>query len=296
MKLLIGVDGSPASFDAVRMAARLIDPACDQVSIYFSPAELRAGVVSKGTGVVDGVAAALFAEARGLLPLHAAAITVISSSKHAAVGILEAAAGMNADLVVVGARGTGVLKRLLLGSVSRAVVHGATMPVLVARGPAAPADRLRVMVCHKDASTAAVAGFAQQVQWPAVTEGRVIGVTESLLAGPLPEWLERRSVDPDTAAIAQAWEAEHESEVEALEERLKAFEKTLPAAFHTHPPIVVEGNPGEKIIAAAEEQETDLILMGRAPNSPLTRWLIGSTSEAVLSHAHCSVLLVPVQG
>ena len=194
MKLLIGVDGSPASFEAVRMAARLIDPACDQVSIYFSPAELHAGVVSKGAGVVDGVVTALFAEARGLLPLNDDAIVVISSSRHAAVGILEAAAGTKADLVVVGARGTGALKRLLLGSVSRAVVHGATIPVLVARGPAPPADRLRVMVCHKDASTAAVAGFAQQVQWPAVTEGRVIGVTESLLAGPLPEWLERRAL------------------------------------------------------------------------------------------------------
>jgi nucleotide-binding universal stress UspA family protein len=295
MKLLIGLDGSPASFDAVRMAARLIDPAHDAVAIYFSPAELHAGVINKGEHVVGGVTDALFDEARGLLPIADDAIVAISSPKSAAVGILEAAAEVKADLVVVGARGTGALKRLLLGSVSRAVVHGATLPVLVARGAMPPSDRLRVMVCHKDASTAAVAGFARQVHWPAVTEGRVVGVTESMLAGPLPEWLERRSVDPDTAAIAQAWEAEHESEVEALEEQLTSFAKTLPDAFQSQPPLVLEGNPGEKILAAAEEQATDLILMGRAPNSPLTRWLIGSTSEAVLSHAHCSVLLVPVE-
>lgn len=296
MKMLIAVDGSPASFEAVRMAARLIDPAHDAVAIYFSPSELHAGVVNKGGHVVDGVTDALFAEARGLLPVEDDAIIAISSPKSAAVGILEAAAEVQADLIVVGARGSGALKRLLLGSVSRAVVHGATLPVLVARGAAPPADRLRVMVCHKDASSDAVAGLTQQIRWPDSTEGRVIGVTESMLAGPLPEWLERRSVDPDTAAIAQAWEAEHDSEVEALGTQLAAFEKQLPAVFQQHEPIVAEGNPGEKIIAAAEEQEVDLIVMGRAPNTALTRWLIGSTSEAVLSHAHCSVLLVPVEG
>jgi nucleotide-binding universal stress UspA family protein len=296
MKLLIGVDGSPASFDAVRMAARMVEPARDEVAIYFSPSELRAGVVKQGTRVVDGLTDALFAEARGLLPLEDAAVSVLTSPKSAAVGILEAAAEAKADLVVVGARGTNALQRLLLGSVSRAVVHGATMPVLVARGPLPPAERFRVMVCHKDASSDAVASLVQQVAWPEVTEGRVIGVTESMLAGPLPEWLERRSVDPDTAAIAQAWEAEHESEVEALTSQLATFETQLPAVFRKHPPLVAEGNPGEKIIAAAEEQEIDMVVMGRAPNSPLTRWLLGSTSEAVLSHVHCSVLLVPVAG
>ncbi len=296
MKLLIGVDGSPASFDAVRMAARLIDPARDEVAIYFSPSELRSGVVKQGERVVDGLTQALFAEARGLLPLEDAKVTVLTSPKSAAVGILEAATESQADLVVVGARGSNALQRLLLGSVSRAVVHGATMPVLVARGPFPPADRLRVMVCHKDASSESVAACVQKISWPAVTEGRVVGVTESMLAGPLPEWLERRSVDPDTAAIAQAWEAEHESEVEALHAQLATFEAQLPEVFRKHAPLVAEGNPGEKIIAAAQDQEIDLVVMGRAPNNPLTRWLIGSTSEAVLSHAHCSVLLVPVAG
>jgi nucleotide-binding universal stress UspA family protein len=296
MKLLLGVDGSPASFDAVRMAARLVDKATDRVVIFFSTSELHAGVVKQGGKVVEGVTDALFAEARGLLGLPDDSVTALASSHSPAVGLLEAASETSADLIVVGARGTGALQRLLLGSVSRAVVHGATLPVLVARGPVPPAERLRVMVCHKDASSAVVAAFAQRVHWPEVTEGRLIGVTESMLAGPLPEWLERRSLDPDTAAIAHAWEAEHEGEVHALENELATFRQTLPAVFQRHEPIVAEGNPGEKIIAAADEQEGDLVVMGRAPNGPLTRWLIGSTSEAVLSHAHCSVLLVPVAG
>lgn len=294
MRLLVGVDGSPASFDAVRMAAKLVNPATDEAVIYFSPSELRAGVFTQPGTAIDGVTDALFAEARGLLPLPDAAVTSIASTKAPAAGILEAAATHEVDLVVVGARGTGAIRRLLLGSVSRAVVHGATLPVLVARGPLPEANQLRVLVCHKAVSGPAVAALAGRLHWPAGTEGRVIGVTESMLAGPLPEWLQRRSRDPDIAAIAQAWEQEHKSEVAVLESELTAFATTLPAPFQHHPPLIAEGNPGEKIIAAAESHESDLIVMGRAPTDPFTRWIIGSTSEAVLSHAHCSVLLVPV--
>ena len=40
MKILIGVDGSAASLNAVRMVSQLVDPARDQVAVYFSPMEL----------------------------------------------------------------------------------------------------------------------------------------------------------------------------------------------------------------------------------------------------------------
>ena len=68
MKILIGVDGSQASLDAVRLAARLLDPARDQVAIYFSPTELEKRLFGKSRKIIDGAAAALFEEASGLLP------------------------------------------------------------------------------------------------------------------------------------------------------------------------------------------------------------------------------------
>jgi nucleotide-binding universal stress UspA family protein len=36
-------------------------------------------------------------------------------------------------------------------------------------------------------------------------------------------------------------------------------------------------------------------VLGRTPTDPLSRWLIGSTSEAVLGGATGSVLIVPVE-
>jgi nucleotide-binding universal stress UspA family protein len=61
--------------------------------------------------------------------------------------ICDVAASHHAQLIVVGAHGWGPVRRLLHGSVSTAVLHEATCPVLVVRGDrpatgAAAAERL----------------------------------------------------------------------------------------------------------------------------------------------------------
>jgi nucleotide-binding universal stress UspA family protein len=295
MKTLIGVDGSQASLDAVKLAGRLMNPASDRVAIYFSPTELEKRLFGKSRKVIEGAAAALFEESCKLLPdtvsNHA---ELICSSKPAAVGILESASGWHADLIVIGARGHSSTERLLLGSVSRAVVHAAHLPVLITRTPADDHD-LTVMACHHMASEAAMIQTINAMSWPESAIAKVIGVTESMLAGPLPTWLEKRVRDPDTAAIADAWKQEHDDEVAALNQLLENFQKQLPEVFRKHAPLVEEGNPGEKILERVKKDHTDVLVTGRTPSDRLTRWLLGSTSEALLTHSHSSVLVVPVE-
>jgi nucleotide-binding universal stress UspA family protein len=296
MKILIGVDGSATSLDAVRLAAALVNPATDGVAVYFSPLELEKRLPGQKREVVDGAAAALFEEICGLLPRgFVRQPEMICSSKSAAVGILESAAEWKADLVVVGARGHGSLERFLLGSVSRAEVHGAHLPVLVAR-TAPPADRgLRALACHHPASAVAVARVAGSLSWPAATAGRVIAVTESMLAGPMPDWVRNRVRDPAVAAMAGAWKEEHDAEVAAIGGTLAAFQRSLPPVFHGSEPIVAEGNPGDRILERVKADGIDLVVLGRTPTDAFSRWLLGSTSEAVLTNAPCNVLLVPVE-
>lgn len=296
MKMLVAVDGSPKSLDAVRLVGRLCDPASDAVAVYFSPLEIQRQLAGRPHTVIDGAIEGLRREAARLLPPGLAAEPeMLSSLKTAAVGILDTAAEIEADLVVVGARGHGAIQSFLLGSVSRAVVHGATLPVLVARMPP-PEDRaLRVLVGHHPASGPAVTTMLRRIHWPEGTDGRVIGVAEPLLAGPLPPWLEQRARDPDAAAIADAWRHEHDAEITALQTTLATFQAGLPAAFRDHEPVVAQGNPGEQIVATAERLGSDLIVVGRAPSDAFSRWLVGSTSEAVLSSGRASVLIVPVE-
>jgi len=296
MKVLIAVDGSASSLDAVALVGRLVDPAVDEVAFYFSPLELERKLPGSPKAMVEGAIAAVLDEAKRHLPdSFTRPVQAMHSSKPAAVGILEAAGTWHADMLVVGARGMGTVDRLLLGSVSRAVLHGAHLPVVVARGSAPAGRDLRVLACHHPKSAATVSRTLGMLHWPASTRGHVIGVAESMLAGPLPAWLEKRVRDPDTAAIAKAWEQEHAAEVRDLAGQLDAFKRTLPEAFHAAQPIVVEGNPADKIIATATAGEDDLIVVGRAPTDAFSRWLLGSTSEAVIVHSRASVLIVPVE-
>lgn len=56
--------------------------------------------------------------------------------------------------------------------------------------------------------------------------------------------------------------------------------------------LVWTGDPGESIVAAAEAEEVDLLVVGAHDRAALGRLLLGSVSEHVARHAPCPVLVV----
>ena len=52
------------------------------------------------------------------------------------------------------------------------------------------------------------------------------------------------------------------------------------------------GHPGAQIVRVAEREEADLIVLGSRGLNALESLLLGSVSEHVVHHAHCSVLVV----
>jgi nucleotide-binding universal stress UspA family protein len=69
---------------------------------------------------------------------------------------------------------------------------------------------------------------------------------------------------------------------------LKAKDRGLKASGEIEPSVsVVNG-----IIETAQNKEIDLIVMGTRGLSGFKRLLLGSVSSGVLTHAHCSVLIV----
>lgn len=60
-------------------------------------------------------------------------VDMVLSKGNPAQGILHAAESADADVIVIGSRGLGGVKGLMLGSVSHAVVQHASVPVLVVR-------------------------------------------------------------------------------------------------------------------------------------------------------------------
>lgn len=56
--------------------------------------------------------------------------------------------------------------------------------------------------------------------------------------------------------------------------------------------VVREGDPRTQIVDAADEWPADLIVIGSHGRTGLTRLVLGSVAQSVVSHAHCSVEVV----
>ena len=56
--------------------------------------------------------------------------------------------------------------------------------------------------------------------------------------------------------------------------------------------LVWEGDPGEAIVAAANSEGVDLIVVGSHGRSGVSRFFIGSVSDYVVRHARCPVMVV----
>jgi nucleotide-binding universal stress UspA family protein len=59
-------------------------------------------------------------------------------------------------------------------------------------------------------------------------------------------------------------------------------------------PLAVEGEPAEQILATIAREKSDLVVIGVKRRRFLAEAIFGSISAAVLHHAPCSVLVVPV--
>jgi len=298
MKVLFGVDGSPGGFAAVQQGGRLMDPARDQAVLYYTPPQIHARDATPEIceRARTALADAIFAEARADLPegLRDTAATIVGQ-QHPRQGLLIAAEEAQAGLIAVGARGVGRMEKLLLGSVSWSVVRSSHIPVLVVRQAESspPQTPFRVLLAYDGSDSGEEASrFAGQLRWPADTSIAAMTVIESMLAGAVPTWLEEKARSADAEAMAQAWVREHEEEKQHKQEELSQFCRTLPAVFQAAKTIVAEGHPAEQILRLIGAERSNLVVLGAHGVGAIERFLIGSTSERVLAHAPCSVLVV----
>jgi nucleotide-binding universal stress UspA family protein len=139
-KIVVGVDGSPASAAALRYAldearshgARLVVASAWHVPVQAYSAgapvpfpDISEALEKDARGTVIEMLEGLEGLAKGV------ALERVVREGQAAEVLLDLAA--DADLVVVGSRGRGGFSGLLLGSVSQQVTHHAPCPVTIVR-------------------------------------------------------------------------------------------------------------------------------------------------------------------
>jgi nucleotide-binding universal stress UspA family protein len=145
--IVVGVDGSEGGAAALEFAAA--EAALRNVGLRIVVAwEVPAAVYGAGfTPPMDAGTLEAFGKRAQEVADEAAAsvkklqpsleVEAVAAAGQAADVLLERAA--DAELIVVGRRGLGGLKTLLLGSVSQQVVHYASCPVVVVNHPATAA-------------------------------------------------------------------------------------------------------------------------------------------------------------
>lgn len=138
MKILLAVDGSPASVRAARHAARLAKAMAEPPTLVVFHADLplpriaalELGVQGTADYHADNADHALRAVRTALRRARVAFTEKVVVAEPAAA-IVRHARAARVDMVVMGTRGRGAIEGLLLGSVARKVVAGAGVPVAV---------------------------------------------------------------------------------------------------------------------------------------------------------------------
>ena len=196
----------------------------------------------------------------------------------AARGLLDASKG--AELLVLGARGLGGFRGLLLGSVSQACLHHAQCPVeIVHGGQRAPSPGPERIVVGVDGS----AGSDAALEW-ALDEARARSATVDAVLG----WK-----IPFVSTYPYAIEIDSTPFERAARDLLDAAIDRADTSGLARPvnPVMVPGGGAAAVLAVAEG--ADLVVAGTRGVGGFTGMLLGSVSHLLAQHAGCPVVIVP---
>ncbi len=121
--------------------------------------------------------------------------------------------------------------------------------------------------------------------WPEESQIEIITVIEPLLL-------------PMSEPMAIPGDYFEQAEQVAQEQAAAVIEKATEAIRSAHPTgiaitsEILRGNPKQVIVEEAERWKADLIIVGSHGYKGFTRFWLGSVSQAVASHSHCSVEIV----
>jgi nucleotide-binding universal stress UspA family protein len=198
--------------------------------------------------------------------------------------IQEFAASARADLLVMGSHGRSGFKRILLGSVAERVIRQAPCPTMIvpARVHDVGADapvRFRTILCPVDFSDNSLlaAEYAMNLAEETDAQLRLLHVIS------MPPGLDELELTlKDVRAQVDA-------------DRLQRLEQLIPAeapSYCTVQSAVRTGAVHQEILTAADEQPSDLIVLGAHGRGAVDAAFFGSNAARVARAANCPVLVV----
>jgi len=285
MKFVIALDGSPQAAVAAALVRSLALGPSDEVilaSVVTPPVILGAwGYVQlQATArAVEAMTQAAREEAEGIVAGeagHFAGMTCGVDTRvpegHPLERLVALVTEIGADVVAVGPHGRDRLAALLLGSITNGLLQAMPSAVLVARSPARAPRRV---LFATDGSPSSAAAAALLARLPLPPDAQILIVTcVSHREGPGREPIATALRDHAEAALGQA----------------VALLRAPGRHVRTE---VLEGPVKEQILIAAEEDRSDLIVMGSRGLGGFRGLILGSVSRAVSKAARVTTLVVP---
>lgn len=281
-RIIVGMDESPLAADALRWAvgegehrgwpltAVMAWGYLDQRHADNEPFDPTYGP--------DDAADTLVRLVERAAPDAAASIECRAVCDLPARALLEQSAG--ADLLVVGARGHGGFRGLLLGSVSQRCAQHTTIPLAIVRSEDTTpvANRIVVGVDGSKSSHKALAWALDEAR-ARNAQVTVVHAWTPAMFGAIEFASPVLGIETfDATAKRMVDEALAECHVEALAGSVDT--------------AIVEGGGARAILHAAED--ASLIVVGSHGRGAVAGLVLGSVSQQVIHHAACPVVIVPV--
>jgi nucleotide-binding universal stress UspA family protein len=268
--ILVAVDGSARSLDAVRTAAAIAEGSRAHLTILTA---VRTGKAAFGGVNLSSVRPSAARQARDAL--HEAA-SVIPEGLLATVSIergspvrviLDRVRGGAYDLLVIGSRGRGPLRSALLGSVSRRVIERSPIPVLVAHGR--PRRQFRRCLVAVDGSRASLEALSAAIRIAPP------GVVFTVLGVDVGRWA---PAPTDPAAIDVCTPKWDEQTMRILEDA----EAAVNTGRDVERLCVVSSSATRGIVDTARQRRPDLVVVGSRGLGVVRRALLGSVAHGVV--------------
>ena len=200
-----------------------------------------------------------------------------------AEAIIDLGEEIDAGLIVVGSRGLGPVQRLVMGSVSDAVVRHAHCPVLVVRGGEEAWPPRRVLI-GDDGSEAAI-------------KARELAAAITTLVGAEVTMVRAYENPPEPIG---GWSAQDRREIDEMiireRQSLEKRAEELTTIAGSRPEArLIDTEPTLAMLMVAEEggEESTLIALGSRGLGAAKRTILGSVSTKILRAARGSVLVCP---
>ncbi len=286
MKIILAVDGSEQSYEAARGLSGLAH--AEELTVLtvisvpgLSYPSIGAGIAKDLTMQVEKAmieeGERLLERVVSILPPNSGPVKKILQLGDPSDIIINTAEERQADLIVIGARGLGLIQEKIFGSVSHRVMTHAPCSTFIVKDSLRKIQRILIPLAHQEDGEAIMqflntTPFRESVD---VTLMHVVPFSQPVwpVAAMIPEDLRKEII-----AHGEQFTEEVASQIRNLGHKARG--------------VVVLGAPSFSIAEQVEQTVPDLIVMRSQSRSRVNRFFLGSVSHSVVHHTKASILMI----